>query len=64
MLEKLLLRKFWKIIKKAALVAFGLSNRPILITIQKLNPPLILPSVFSRILKLVGGNLKLTEIFQ
>ena len=61
MLEKLLLRKFWKIMKKTSLVVFLLKNWscPIgpLITIRKLILLQIFPKFVSRILKLVGERL-------
>ena len=61
MLEKLLLRKFWKIIRKRYLVALLLENWscPIdpLITIRKLTLPQIFPLFVSRILKLLGDRL-------
>ena len=61
MLEKLLLRKFWKIMKKTSLVVFLLKNWSCtigpLITIRKLILLQIFPKFVSRILKLVGERL-------
>ena len=61
MLEKLLLRKFWKIIRKMSLVESLLKNLscPIHppITKRKRTPPQIFPLFALRILKLVGKRL-------
>ena len=61
MLEKLLLKKFWKFIRKMSLVALLLknSNCPIHppITMWKLAPLQIFPSFASRISKLVCGRI-------
>ena len=61
MLEKLLLKKVLKIIRKMSLVAFLLKNSncpiPPPITMRKLTPPQIFPLLVSRILKLVCGGI-------
>ena len=61
MLKKLLLRKFWKIIRKMSLIAFLLkhSNCPIHppMTMRKLTPLQIFTLFVSRIFKLVCGGI-------